>query len=158
MAKIGGDPNSATSEWFVNVNNNSGVPPLGLDFQNGGFTVFGRVPAAGMAVVDQISALPTHNYTISFGTSTLNLTDVPVNAVTAPAILDPAQLVKIISVGAAPILTYEVLSQNTTIATASLTGTDITITGVAQGSTTVQVKATDLDGNTVTQDVSVTVP
>jgi cyclophilin family peptidyl-prolyl cis-trans isomerase len=158
MAKIGGDPNSATSEFFVNVNNNSGAPPLGLDFQNGGFTVFGRVPAAGMVVVDQISALPIHNYTIPIGTGTLDLTDVPVNAATAPAVLDPAQLVKITSVDAAPILTYEVLSQNTAIANASLTGTDITITGVAQGGTTIQVKAIDLDGNSVTQNIVVTVP
>lgn len=38
MAKLGGDPNSATSQWFFNLGNNS----TNLDFQNGGFTVFGR--------------------------------------------------------------------------------------------------------------------
>ena len=51
-----------------------------------------------------------------------------------------------------------VVSQNPAIATASVTGTDITITGVATGSTTIQVKATDLDGNSVTQNIPVTVP
>jgi len=35
MAKIAGDPNSATSQWFVNLANNGG-PPVNLDTQNGG--------------------------------------------------------------------------------------------------------------------------
>jgi cyclophilin family peptidyl-prolyl cis-trans isomerase len=39
MAKLGGDPNSASSEWFINLADNS----ENLDSQNGGFTVFGRI-------------------------------------------------------------------------------------------------------------------
>ncbi len=155
MAKLGGDPNSATSQWFVNVNDNS----VNLDAQNGGFTVFGRVPTSGMTVVDAISALPRNTYTIPIGAGNDTLDNVPVNTTPpAPAVLDPAQLVKISSVTAAPILTYSVLSADTAIATASLSGTDITVTGVASGSTTIAVTATDLDGNTTSQNIAVTVP
>lgn len=57
MAKISGDPNSATSQWFINVEDNG----IFLDNQNGGFTVFGQVSEAGMAVIDTIAAMPTAN-------------------------------------------------------------------------------------------------
>jgi len=58
MAKLGGDPNSATSGWFVNLADNSS----NLDAQNGGFTAFGRVIGDGMTVVDSIAALQTFTY------------------------------------------------------------------------------------------------
>jgi len=56
MAKVatdgGGGPNSATSEWFVNLADNTD-----LNTQNGGFTVFGRV-LEGLSVFEKIAALP----------------------------------------------------------------------------------------------------
>jgi peptidyl-prolyl cis-trans isomerase A (cyclophilin A) len=58
MAKFGGDPDSATSQWFVNLGDNS----ANLDAQNGGFTAFGRVLGDGMLVLDTINELTTYNF------------------------------------------------------------------------------------------------
>ena len=54
MAKVAGNPNSATNQWFINLTDNSS----NLDLQNGGFSVFGQVTGSGMEIVDAIAALP----------------------------------------------------------------------------------------------------
>lgn len=57
MAKQESKVNSATSQWFINLDdkNNS------LDSNNGGFTVFGQVTGNGMAIVDAMAALSIFN-------------------------------------------------------------------------------------------------
>ena len=54
MAKLGGDPDSATSQFFVNLTDNSS----NLDNQNGGFTVFATI--SDMSTVDAMAATPTY--------------------------------------------------------------------------------------------------
>ena len=56
MAKLGNDPNSATSEFFFNLGDNS----ANLDNQNGGFTVFANV-VEGLDVMDAMAAVPLDN-------------------------------------------------------------------------------------------------
>jgi cyclophilin family peptidyl-prolyl cis-trans isomerase len=80
MAKTAAGPDTATSQWFFNLSNNS----ANLDTQNGGFTVFGRVLGDGMDVVDAISALPIYDITGIHPA----FTDVPLNGYTGT--YDPA--------------------------------------------------------------------
>jgi uncharacterized protein (TIGR03437 family) len=59
MAKVEGNPNSATNQWFFNLRDSNAE---NLDRQNGGFTVFGKITdAAGLAVMDRIAAVQTYN-------------------------------------------------------------------------------------------------
>ena len=69
MARLGGQVNSASSQWFINLGDNST-----LDSVDGGFTVFGRVLDDGMDVVDAINALFT---TTVFFNIVGNLADFP---------------------------------------------------------------------------------
>ncbi|MFC1857914.1 peptidylprolyl isomerase [Thermodesulfobacteriota bacterium] len=57
MAKLSGDPDSATSQWFFNLADNSSI----LDGQNGGFTVFGQVVESSLDVIDAIASLPVYD-------------------------------------------------------------------------------------------------
>ena len=87
-----GDPDGATSEWFINL-----VDNFQLDTQSGGFTVFGKVTPVGMQTVDAIAGLPTitHRAKHRFG-----LTDLPVLDEFVGT--DPSNLVKIHSISVVP--------------------------------------------------------
>lgn len=98
MAKLSGNANSATSQWFINLGDNSS----NLDTQNGGFTVFGQVIGNGMAVLDALNALPTfafaspfdsiplRDYTTQNAADHVEITDRHLVIVTAIVILDGA--------------------------------------------------------------------
>jgi cyclophilin family peptidyl-prolyl cis-trans isomerase len=60
MAKLGSDPNSATNQFFFNLGDNI----ANLDQQNGGFTAFGELDAAGLVVMDALdNNFPVGNVT-----------------------------------------------------------------------------------------------
>lgn len=154
MAKVGGDPNSATSQFFVSTNDNS----ANLDYQNNGFTVFGRVAGNGMAVADAINSLPraTYNLNLNGSPSTTAFADFPMNAASAPPAMDQTKVVKILSVASIPTLSYSITGNtNPAVATASIVGGQLQINGLSGGQTTITVTATDLDNLTTSQNVVV---
>jgi peptidyl-prolyl cis-trans isomerase A (cyclophilin A) len=58
MAKLDGNPNSATNQWFFNLVDNAS----NLDNANGGFTVFGKISNPnGLTTMDAIAKLPIQN-------------------------------------------------------------------------------------------------
>ena len=57
MAKIGGQPDSATNQFFVNLSDN-----VALDEQNSGFTVFGKVLGQGMDIVDTLASAQLYDF------------------------------------------------------------------------------------------------
>jgi len=87
MAKIGGNPDSATSQWFINLEDNG----IFLDNQNGGFTVFGQVTEAGMVVIDTIAAISTADKGGAYG-------DIPLEDISAAITQDNTVVIDTIAV------------------------------------------------------------
>lgn len=126
MAKLGGDPNSATNQWFFNLGDNS----ENLDAQNGGFTAFGRVLGNGMAAVDAMAAVPTFDGRSAYGGAfdELPLRDVP-TPTPSEFVVQPGQFVTLPSIARVGELVYSVTSSDTSLVTASFLpgsgGTDL---------------------------------
>ena len=155
MAKVSGNANSATSQWFINLtdnshNQNSQGEDIGLDVQNGGFTVFGRVAGAGMTVADQIAAVPRVNRGSPFEA-------LPVRNYTSPDPIRVSHLVSVPAITRISPLQFSASSSNTNIASVNVSGTNLLISAGQTGSAQITVTATDLDGAAVSQTFTVNV-
>ncbi|MBI1375833.1 MAG: hypothetical protein GC159_24245 [Phycisphaera sp.] len=151
MAKVGGDPNSATSQYFVNLANNA----TNLDVQNQGFTTFANVIHDGMTVVDAIAALPRYNAGSPFN-------EIPLINYTGGSVTtnNLVRLTDVALVDPSTYLTYTIESSNPGVATANISGGNVRIstTAATAGATTITVTATDLSGNEATVTFDVIIP
>ena len=155
MAKAAGDPNSATSQWFINLADNghrtdSQGNEVGLDVQNGSFTVFGRVAGSGMSVADSIAAVPRFDRLEPFES-------IPLRDYTSPDPIRVPNLVSIPQITRISPLQFSASSNNTAVATVALSGTNLLISAKTNGSAQINVTATDLDGVSVSQSFTVNV-
>ncbi len=161
-----GNPDSATTDFFVNLGNNAN----NLDNQNGGFTAFGRVVSSGMMVVDSIATLPTGSYFNNNTTSTYNasldkriildgsftpFSGIPMNSNPAPTDMDINKTVRVIKASVISPISYIPLSPTPAgivTATVDPITRELVLTGTSEGSATVRVIARDLDGRESSQE------
>ena len=155
MAKLGGLPDSATSQFFFNLNNNSF-----LDSDNGGYTVFGEVLGSGMSVVDTMALAPTYDATTYYANPAL--AELPIYNTFSDNIIRPNDFLKIENadvVTESDLMNYVVSSSDAAKLTASFDGNgDLVLTpnASASGSVTVTVTATSkLDNLSDSQTFSV---
>ena len=164
MAKVGSDPNSATSEFFFNVANNS----ANLDNQNGGFTVFANVVGTGMSRVDPINAGP--NYTINTSPGTMD--NVPLQgqisgaAPVSPVAVGTTSTANYYTVNTATVLslgeqlTFTVVSNsNPAVVTPTIVGNGLTLaySATETGTSVLVLRATDRAGHATDTAVTITV-
>ena len=136
-------PNSGTSEWFINLANNSSS--LDGSSNGGPFTVFGNVIYKGMDVVNQIANLPVID-----GTSLNQAFGLTLPVLNQAAGTAPTNLVST-SYQVVPALTYTATSDDPSVATATVSGSQLAVNVLnPNASTQIHVTATDAGGNTAT--------
>jgi|GEM_PF-1001650 len=164
FAKLGGSPNSATSQWFVNTNDNRGTNPDGLDFQNGGFTAFARVLGNGMTVVDALANVPNFNANTFYGQNQTNgpFTNLPLRNIPAPTpptlVIQPNQFVTITSIVIINEITYTVTSSNAALVSPSINANGELVLGFnasGTGVANITVVALSADGTSASDTFAI---
>lgn len=149
-------PNSATSQWFVNLADNSST--LDGTADGGPFTVFGNVVYNGMSVVNAIAALQTVNDSQNPpGNSIFGALPVlsSFTGSSTPTLVNPSDMVTTTYTVVQP-LTYAVSSDNPSLVAPAVSGKNLTLTyGSGTGTTQVHVTATDIAGNTASTTFTV---
>jgi cyclophilin family peptidyl-prolyl cis-trans isomerase/formylglycine-generating enzyme required for sulfatase activity len=170
----GSGVSSGTHDFFINTADNTS-----LDDNTGGFSVFGRVarrqltPGGLDQTVADITGSPGKKYTVkvrpSGSTEVQNgfnplagLGDAefwPLNLVgTPPDAIDVTKVIAITSITPLPKLAYNIETPpDSNIATAAISSGNLSLTGVASGNTNVIIRATDVDGQSITRSFALTV-
>jgi cyclophilin family peptidyl-prolyl cis-trans isomerase len=166
MAKLGGDPNSATSEFFFNLQDNSRGAPM-LDTQNGGFTAFGQVRGDGMSIINMLAAIPVQDRGGVFEEIPLQNYpqppdgDFPTDTTPANyAFINSVEIVRRTDARNGDGLVFSVVSNsNPNLVTATLSGARLTLDYAAgqSGRATITLRAVDLEGSVVETTFTVNV-
>ena len=139
MAKLDGQPDSATSQFFFNLENNSF-----LDSDNGGYTAFGEVLGSGMTNVDLMAADALAYDATTYYANTA-LSDLPLWNVNGDNIVRPNDFVKIQHVDEVPesaLFNYTFSGFDTNKLTVSESNGNIVLTPVGNATGTFDVTVT----------------
>ena len=158
------DVNSATSQWFFNVSDNTDLDTSSSNSDSSdttGYAVFGKVLGNGLTTLTTLSKLPTGTISSKLGLTTVPLAGIsPKNATVAKAPISPRDLVDVRSVTSETGVTYTATSSNPPLVTPVVNGTQLSFRyGSAGGTADITVNANDgYDGSTATESFRVTVP
>ena len=158
MAKLGGDPNSATNQWFFNLADNS----ANLDNQNGGFTVFGEVLGqSDLDTLDTIASIDIFDGTEFFGQDAF--TDLPLildDPTRTPTGDENFVRYSNITVSQESELTFTVENNsNPSLVNAIISNNQLVLDDIPDqvGTAEITIRATDLAGDFVEDTFSVTI-
>ena len=147
MAKLGSSANSATSQWFWSLADNS----ANLDNQNGGFTVFGRLlGASDLATLDAMAAIPAINATTSLQSSTFSALPLSNGNLSVNNLLRFSS----ITIDQRAELSYSLITNSAPdLLQATLTGSQLKLRSLAnrEQQATITIRATNLLGESVDQ-------
>jgi len=147
MAKLGSNPNSATSQWFWSLADNS----ANLDNQNGGFTVFGRLlGASDLATLDAMAAIQVTNATSSLQSATFSALPLTNGNLSVNNLLRFSS----ITIDQRAELSYSLISNSAPdLLEATLTGSQLKLHSLAnrEQQATLKIRATNLLGESVDQ-------
>jgi|GEM_PF-1958013 len=159
MALTSAGRNSGTNQWFINLANN---PFLDGTMDGGPFTVFGNIIDNGMAIANQIAALPI----IDGSAENFNWGALPVINYSGPSTASSVpqnnlvtdQIVRVSKANA--VAKYSAVSHNTALVTVSIIEGQLVVTPVnnsVSGSTTITASVTDPAGHTASATFNVNV-
>lgn len=158
LAKQGGTRDSATSEWFFNVDT-FGTNAANLNFQNGGFTAFGAVVGTpGQNIVDSINNLNTTSYEgVITGIPSGAVAAVPVLKNPIPSPPDAGTLLPVDFINPCPPVLIELVgNSDQSVLSAGIAGMLLFIESKNKiGTSVLNLKATNLDGKTVNYNLVV---
>ena len=159
MAKLGGNPDSATNQWFFNLADNSD----NLDNQNGGFTVFGEVLSqSDLDNLDAIASVEIFDGRGFFGQGAFSDLPLIIDDPENPALTGDENFVRYnnITVAQEPELTYSVINNSNPDLVNPLITNDKLVLDYAPGqlgTAEITIQATDLTGDVIEDTFSVTV-
>ena len=160
MAKLGEDPDSATNQWFFNLNDDNSA---NLDNQNGGFTVFGEVLGqSDLDILDTIASIDVFDGRGFFGQGAFQNLPLIVNDPVNPSLTGDENFVRYsnITVSQEPELTYSVVdNSNPSLVNAIISNNQLVLDNIPEqfGTAEITIRATDLAGDFVEETFSLTI-